>query len=329
MASRPFTSEQARQLRFVRDAGFTAAGQHVCYTVAAIDQDLRERSTLWLHDLDSSKARRIEADLADPAGPAPAPDGSAIAVLADVAGQRQIVLVQAGGGQPRTLTALRQGVAGAPAWSPDSRSIAFTAGPEQVRDPSLPYWVDRVTYRSDGLGYLDDVVTDLYCVDVETGSVRRLTDDRCMNSEPRWSPDGRMLAYLVSFPPDREWNWLPELHVLDIGNGGSRVAVDASWGGAYTAEWCPDGDRIAFVGAPVGQTLISVQQEVDVWIVDAAGGVPRCRSANVQGRPGQAGARQRPAGDPRAVHAAYPHARRSRLCRRSGRGAGGHLPGGA
>lgn len=309
MNEAPFTHEHARRLRFVRDAGFAGDGRQVCYTVTAIGDDLRERNSLWLHDLDTGQARPLAADLGDVTCPAPSPDGSVIAVLAEVAGRRQIVLVPAGEGagdgaeaRLRTLTALPQGVTGRPAWSPDGRMIAFAAGPEQPRDPALPYWVDRVTYRSDGLGYLDDVVTDLYTADVATGAVRRLTEDRCMNSDPCWSPDGRSLCYLVSFQPDREWTWLPELHVLNVDSGKSRTVVDASWGGAVAAAWYAGGDRIAFVGARAGQLLISAQQQVGVWTVaaggdattgdigtgDAASGDPDCRTTGVlagMGRP--------------------------------------------
>src|SRR5205823_14145993 len=126
-------------------------------------------------------------------------------------GKRQICLVSVDGGPARPLTALPQGVSGAPVWSPDGASIAFTAGPAERRDPSLPYRVDRSTYRFDGLGYVDDVLQDIYVVEVESGSVRQLTSDRCMNGDPRWSPDGRLLSYLVSFPPDRVWTFLTEL----------------------------------------------------------------------------------------------------------------------
>jgi dipeptidyl aminopeptidase/acylaminoacyl peptidase len=283
MTHASFTLEHARRLRFVRDAGF-AGDADLYYTVAAIDDDLRERNSLWLFDLEAARARPGTAELGDVRSPSPSPDGSVIAVLAEIDGAWQIVLVPADGGQARPLTALARGATGRPVWSPDGRSIAFAAGPAKPRDAAAPYWVDRVTYRSDGLGYLDDVVTDLYTVDVETGAVRRLTDDRNMNSDPRWSPDGRSLCYLVSFPPDREWTWLPEVHVLELASGQSRTLVGNAWGGAVAAEWHPDGSRIAFIGARAGQTLISAQQQVDVWMVsaeDAEDAEPECRTASV------------------------------------------------
>lgn len=197
-----FSSRHAQELRYVRDAGFVGAGKGGYYLVAEAD-GRRETHSLWLFEHGGAAPRRLAAELDDLMGPSPSPDGTQIAVLAEVEGVKQVCLVPVDGGSVERLTALPQGVSGRPRWSPDGRSIAFTAGPSVVRDRSLPYRVDRVTYRFDGLGYLDDVVQDVYVVDVADRVVRQLTDDRCMNSDPCWSPDGRTLAYLVSFHPDR------------------------------------------------------------------------------------------------------------------------------
>jgi acylaminoacyl-peptidase len=276
-----FSAEDAQRLRFVRDAGFASAGRQVFYAMTEIDATLRERESLWVLDLDDhdGAARRIAPELEDVSLPAASPDGSILAALATVEGTRQILLVPLDGGQARPLTALPQGVVGRPVWSPDGGSIAFAAGPAEIRDPSKPYRIDRVTYRFDGIGNLDDAVTDLFVVVVETGALTQLTDDRCMNADPRWSPDGSRLAYLVSFPPERAWTFLPELHVLDLQSGESRAVVD-DWGGAFALDWCPDGERLAFIGARAGPGVFTAGK-VDLWSVRAHGGEPVCRTTGV------------------------------------------------
>jgi dipeptidyl aminopeptidase/acylaminoacyl peptidase len=275
MTGIPFSSAHAQQLKLVRDACFVGDDRHICYSVAEIDDELRETHSLWLFDLADSGTRRIGEGLTGVDAPAPSPDGESFAVLAEVEGIRQICLIPVDGGPARPLTALPQGVSGRPAWSPDGRSIAFTAGPAQRRDPSLPYRVDRVTYRFERVGYLDDVVTDVYVVDVASGSTRQLTSDRCMNSDPRWSPDGRSLSYLVSFPPDRMWTGMPELHVLAVEDGKSSALV-SGWGAVLRAAWCGDGERIAFVGHPAEGYLMT--NKWDLWTIDATGGEPECRT---------------------------------------------------
>lgn len=276
----PFTAEHARRLRFVRDAGFAGDGRHGFYTVAETVDETRETHGLWVFALDGSGARRLAAGLGDVGAPAPSPDGASLAVPAEIDGRRQICVVPVDGGPVRPLTALAQGVSGRPVWSPDGRSIAFTAGPADRRDPALPYRVDRATFRADGLGVLDDVVTDLHVVDVGTGAVRRLTHDRSMNAEPRWSPDGRSLCYLVSFPPDRPWTVRPQLHVLSVASGERTVLVD-DWGGVFAAEWCADGTRITFVGNAPGDRFYATRK-LDLWTIAVTGGDPECRTASVR-----------------------------------------------
>ncbi|HKJ01622.1 MAG TPA: prolyl oligopeptidase family serine peptidase, partial [Longimicrobiales bacterium] len=97
-------------------------------------------------------------------------------------------VVAASGGEPRVLVDPTEGVVGAPAWSPDGRSISYTFG---------------TTTQS----------VDLYVVDVASGEVRRLTESRPLGGmEERLlrpekisyrSTDGfRISAYLYR-PPAR------------------------------------------------------------------------------------------------------------------------------
>ncbi|GLX02418.1 S9 family peptidase [Microtetraspora sp. NBRC 16547] len=72
---------------------------------------------------------------------------------------------------------------------------------------------------------------------------RRLTGGP-RDSSPRWSPDGRSLAYL------RPVDGKPQLHLLPMDGGEPRVLTAASLG-AGAAVWSPDGRSIAY-SAPCG-----------------------------------------------------------------------------
>ena len=107
------------------------------------------------------------------------------------------------------------------AWSPDGRSIAFSAS----RDPDL--------------GSQD--TEQLYVLDLADRHVRKLLDSGGPNSRPRWSPDSREIAYVTS-------NGQPDFYYTN-----RRIAVVAADGGApriLTAafdedpnliDWGPDG----------------------------------------------------------------------------------------
>lgn len=60
---------------------------------------------------------------------------------------------------------------------------------------------------------------------------------------PRWSPDGRRLAFVSAPPGDGP----SEICILPVATGGERIVV-CSWHGPVTElAWSPDGGRLAFV----------------------------------------------------------------------------------
>ena len=90
-------------------------------------------------------------------------------------------------------------------WSPDSRFIAF----EHQPDPGEDSWT-----RS-----------DLSEVEVAGGSVQVLADTGAAEGEPRYSPDGRFLAYLQTPNPAR---WAGDDHIVLLPRQGGphRVVPD-------------------------------------------------------------------------------------------------------
>jgi dipeptidyl aminopeptidase/acylaminoacyl peptidase len=273
-ATRPFQPADALRLTFPAAAGLLRDGD-CFYTVSQIAEDLStETTTLWLRESATGTARRIAEGFDSVRSPVASPDGGRIAFVAKVDDEAQICIVSIGGGEVEVLTRLEQGVGGGLEWSPDGQSIAFTAGSSKRRDPKAPYWVTRTTYRFDGLGFLDDAVQDIYVLGVETRTVRQLTADRTMNAGSKWSPDGTQLLFLVSFEPDIEWSFQPQLHVVDVASGTRRVVLGEEWGGIVSAVWAQDGEHIIFVGATANDAMPFFVQKFDLWTVKTTGGEP-------------------------------------------------------
>jgi Tol biopolymer transport system component/imidazolonepropionase-like amidohydrolase len=69
------------------------------------------------------------------------------------------------------------------------------------------------------------------------GAARRLTNDRFVEMDPTWSPDGRSIAY----SSDRDGGM--DLWVRDIGSGAETKVAS----GATKAAWAPRGTEIAYI----------------------------------------------------------------------------------
>jgi Tol biopolymer transport system component len=123
-----------------------------------------------------------------------------------------------------------------PTWSPDGKIIAFSA---QVGG-----------------------VTDLFAYDLESGELRRLTDDPYADLEPAWSPDGSQIAFVT----DRFTTSLEQLSYGDYqlavidpraaGGGQIRQLPHLPSAKHINPQWSPDGKSLYFLGDPGGITNV-------------------------------------------------------------------------
>jgi Tol biopolymer transport system component len=76
----------------------------------------------------------------------------------------------------------------------------------------------------------------------ETGERFQLTRSKKSSREPRWSPDGKRLAFLS----DRDGK--NQVYLISL-KGGEALPLTASETGVTAFEWSPDGRQIAFTAA--------------------------------------------------------------------------------
>src|SRR5438270_13540301 len=109
-----------------------------------------------------------------------------------------------------------------------------------VGDAQLSPDGERIAYV---VKYLDrdlnDYVSNIYIWDGE-GSRQYTSGGK--DSAPRWSPDGRWLAFLS------RRDGKAQIYLLSAG-GGEAVRLTDRKPGAGTPVWSPDSDAIAFVGS--------------------------------------------------------------------------------
>lgn len=110
----------------------------------------------------------------------------------------------------------------------------------------------------------------IWMLDVATGTVRQVTRSPKSEWSPRWSPDGRRLAF-VSNRGDGS-----HLYVMPSDRGEAQPLTSGKLSPSGIA-WSPDGTRLAFLARDTGsaadpRVVDRSDHHMRVWLVDAAGG---------------------------------------------------------
>jgi dipeptidyl aminopeptidase/acylaminoacyl peptidase len=147
------------------------------------------------------------------------------------AGYRQTFVVPASGGTPRQLTSGNFDQAGSD-WTPDGRSILFSG----LRNENAQYqWRE----------------SEIYAVDVTTGSIRQLTNRKGPDGEPVISPDGKRVAYT-----GYDWStdtWVDtKIYLMNIDGSNSRL-ISGDWDRSPAdLKWSADGSALYFTAQNEG-----------------------------------------------------------------------------
>lgn len=157
-------------------------GQKVVYVLR---RDLTASSELWLASTNGTEHRQIYSQDGYIVSLVWSPDGSHIAFLGD-----GLSILNSDGTDVYPIG--KDAVVGLgfqPAWSPDSKMLAFVAN-EQPADTSQE--AASSSDQTDPFAF-----TNIHIADIVTGESRSLLNDGSTgNIEPAWSPDGSQLAFV-------------------------------------------------------------------------------------------------------------------------------------
>lgn len=154
------------------------------------------------------------------------PDGRRFAFITFVQGDNEISILDWNSSSiERRISVEGVTAMSNPAWSPDGRSIAFSG--------------------------MDGGISDLYVLNMQTGDVRQLTNDRYSDLQPTWSPDGATLAFVTDRGPQgTEFETLSygkeRIGLLDLASGSIRTV--RPFDGRHTnPQFSPDGRSLFFI----------------------------------------------------------------------------------
>jgi dipeptidyl aminopeptidase/acylaminoacyl peptidase len=167
---------------------------------------------------------------------------------------RHIFVVPADGGTPRQLTDGMWNHSG-PQWTPDGSEIFFSS----LREEDSEY-----NWRE----------SEIYAVDVTSGSIRQVTTRRGPDGGAYPSPDGRLIAY-----SGQDWNddTYRNSHIYVMNPDGSGVRqisgdFDRGLRGSPNLMWAPDGSGVYF--------NVSREGTRNLYFAAASGGVSEVTSGN-------------------------------------------------
>ncbi|SDJ75591.1 Dipeptidyl aminopeptidase/acylaminoacyl peptidase [Halovenus aranensis] len=161
------------------------------------------------------------------------------------------------GGDASQLTDHEEGVS-AFDWGPDGDRLVVAARDpteeEQAyldqREDNGPIEVERLQHKYDGTGYLDEVTSYLFVVDVTSRETERIDEanDGGHGSpgglQPAWGPGDR-IAYVASHTEWPDDSYVTDIYTIDPA-GEDRRKLTESDHAAASPVWSPDGEHLAF-----------------------------------------------------------------------------------
>jgi len=249
-------------MEYALDPQISPDGRTIAYVRRSFDiMTDRARSNIWLVDVKSGRQRPLLSGTASYTSPRWSPDGGRLAYVTGADRDPQIYVRWMDNGATARVTDLTS----APddiSWSPDGTRIAFTMfEPEKVKPlatmpeapkgatwAAAPKVIDRLNYRADGQGYLEQGNSQIFVVGADGGAPRRVTSGAFDAGQPEWSADGKALIFSANRNPDREME--PnnsDIYSVDIATGAVRPLTTRK-GPDQVPDVSPDGRMIAFTG---------------------------------------------------------------------------------
>jgi dipeptidyl aminopeptidase/acylaminoacyl peptidase len=260
---RPLTIDDYFKIHDVGDPQVSPDGKWVAYTVTTQDLEKDESKTrIWMVSTAGGEPVPMTAKDKSVSRPRWSPDGKYLAFLgASGEDEDQVWTLFREGGDSVPMTEITQGVESFE-WSPDGARMALVIQDPKPEDlekkeknkdekKTPPPWVvTRKQFKTDYVGYLDSRRTHLFVLDMESKKTTQITSGDFDDSQPAWSPDGKMIAFTSNRTDDPDANYNTDIWVVGADSqdkGRELLQITTNPGPDASPAWSPDGMKIAHV----------------------------------------------------------------------------------
>jgi dipeptidyl aminopeptidase/acylaminoacyl peptidase len=288
IARRPMTPQELTRIRFISDPQISPDGRRVAFVVSSLSDDKdRYLANIWMVDPAGGEPHRFTTGPKRDTKPRWSPDGTQLAFLSERDGytKAQLYVMPAAGGEPTRLTNLSNGVMNH-VWSPDGTRFALVSRvdgwqesdtEEDGRKSKPTRVITTLKYKANGEGFIYDRRPHIFVVSADGGEPQQLTDGDFADTDPAWSPDGTLLAFVSARHEDRDYDNASDVWLISAHGGEPRRLTDTA-GPVLSPAFAPDGRTIAYLGH---RYLNESGRNTRVFIMPVAGGRPTCLTATL------------------------------------------------
>lgn len=285
--TRPLQRDDLFKFKAVGKVAIAPNGKRAVFELKRFElEENKNFVNLELVDLASGDRRPLTTGNHNDTQPAWSPSGKYLAFISSRDKVASLYVLPMAGGEARRVTDLDVKVSDF-AWSPDSKRLAYSAAAlnetEQLtRDgkedelPKRPQFkhITRLHHKLDGAGWWNGNDQHLFVIPLSGGKAKQLTRGNFNHQEPRWSPDGKLIAFQANREPNCDFEQDQQQIYTIKPSGGGLKRVTEGPGGWSAHSFSPDGETLALIGQPA-KSGDHWRHNQHVWLVDTKGGRPR------------------------------------------------------
>ncbi len=179
-----------------------------------------------------------------------------------------------------------------PKWSPDGKRILLTItdpGPDDLvedkdkKKKKRPWVVDRIQFKEDDAGYLDNRRAHLYTFNMGDKKVTQITSGNFDDSDPAWSPDGKSIAFVSNRTDNPDTNENSDIWIVSADNtdkGKMLLQLTKNKDTDSSPVWSPDGKSIAYITIPYNGKFSDFNTSY-IALISSKGSTPKALTLNL------------------------------------------------